>query len=614
MESEAAVNRANNSTLSLVELSRMKPRTFRFASLLLFLPVLLFAAESYPVKVERGVSVKMRDGVILRGDIFRPDVEGKFPVLLERTPYRRSTWGYGVDFAQRAASRGYVVFLQDVRGRYTSEGEWYPFLHESEDGYDTIEWIAAQPYSDGRVGMFGGSYVGATQMLAAIAHPPHLAGICPVVTASDYHDGWVYQGGAFEQWFDESWTSGLAQESLEHQVERLPNGPEEVKVLPLTAYPVFNRNPNGLIDASTSAIAPYFIDWLAHPSYDDFWRRWSIEEHYTEIRVPALHIAAWYDLFLGGSLRNYLGLKARAATEEARRGQRLLVAIGGHAGDGRKIGEVDFGPEAAKFNENEVTLHWYDFLFKGAQNEFATGKPVKIFVMGIDQWRDEDDWPLGRAKSTKYFLHSGGRANTAQGNGSLSTVTPGTEPADKFDYDPANPVPTIGGPLCCDSDHLAPGPRDQRPVEARDDVLVYSTPRLDHDLEVTGPVRLEFYAASSAVDTDFTAKLVDVLPDGTAINLTEGILRTRYRDSQARPALLNPGQAYPLSIDLWATSTVFRAGHRLRLEISSSNFPRFDRNLNTREQAANASKFVTATNTILHDKSHASALILEVVP
>jgi len=614
MEPEAAVSPANDSTLSVVELSCIKPRTFAFASLLLFLAVSLFAAENYPVKVERGVSVKMRDGVLLRGDIFRPDVEGKFPVLLERTPYRRSTWGYGVDFAQRAASRGYVVFLQDVRGRYTSEGEWYPFLHESEDGYDTIEWIAAQPYSDGRVGMFGGSYVGATQMLAAIAHPPHLAGICPVVTASDYHDGWVYQGGAFEQWFDESWTSGLAQESLEHQVARLPNGPEEVKVLPLTAYPVFSRNPIDQINASTSALAPYFLDWLAHPSYGDYWSRWSIEEHYTEIRVPALHVAAWYDLFLGGSLRNYIGLKTRAATEEARKGQRLLIAIGGHAGGGRKIGEVDFGPEAEKFNENEVTLHWYDFLFKGVQNEFATGKPVKLFVMGMNQWRDEDDWPLARAKSTKYFLHSGGRANTAQGNGSLSIVTPATEPSDKFDYDPANPVPTIGGPLCCDSDHLAPGPRDQRSVEARDDVLVYSTSPLAHDLEVTGPVRLEFFAASSAVDTDFTAKLVDVAQDGTAINLTEGILRTRYRDSQTRPALLNPGQAYPLSIDLWSTSYVFRSGHRLRLEISSSNFPRFDRNLNTRELAANDSKFVTATNTILHDKSHPSALILEVVP
>jgi putative CocE/NonD family hydrolase len=309
-----------------------------------------------------------------------------------------------------------------------------------------------------------------------------------------------------------------------------------------------------------------------------------------------------------------VGLKAHAATEEARRGQRLLVAIGGHAGDGRKIGEVDFGPEAEKFSEDEITLRWYDFLFKAARNEFTTGKAVKIFVMGIDQWRDEDEWPLSRAKSTKYFLHSRGRANTVRGNGSLSTLAPAAEPADEFVYDPAKPVPTIGGPLCCDGDHLAPGPRDQRSVEERGDVLVYSTPPLDHDLEVTGPVRLEFFAASSAVDTDFTAKLLDVAPDGTAINLTEGILRARYRDSQATPAPLIKGQPYLLPIDLWATSNVFRTGHRLRLELSSSNFPRFDRNLNTGELAANSATWVTATNTIFHDKIHPSALILPVVP
>jgi len=593
----------------------MKPRTLAFLSLSLFLAASLLAAENYPVKVERGVSVKMRDGVVLRGDIFRPDAEGKFPVLLQRTPYRRAIpWGYDVDFAQRAASRGYVVFLQDVRGRYTSDGEWYPFLHESEDGYDTIEWIAAQPYSDGRVGMFGGSYVGATQMLAAIAHPPHLAGICPVVTASDYHNGWTYQDGAFEQWFNQSWTSGLAQDTLSHQIERMPGTQEAVNVLPLTAYPIFNRNPASVIDVSASKIAPYFLDWLAHPSYDDYWRRWSIEEHYADIHVPALHTAAWYDIFLGGSLRNYVGLKAHAATDEARKGQRLLVVIGGHAGEGRKIGELDFGPEAEKFNEGDVTLRWYDFLFKSARNEFATGKAVKIFVMGINQWRDEDGWPLARAKSTKYFLHSQGRANTTRGNGSLSMVTPGAEPSDEFVYDPAKPVPTIGGPLCCDGDHLAPGPRDQRSVEERDDVLVYSTTPFNRDLEVTGPVRLEFFAASSAVDTDFTAKLLDVAPDGTAINLTEGILRARYRDSQATSAPLVRGRVYPLSIDLWATSNVFRTGHCLRLELSSSNFPRFDRNLNTGELAANSATWVTVTNTILHDKTHPSALILPVVP
>ncbi len=596
-----------NSTLS----SRHWP--YSAVLLLVVLVSSCLADETYPVKVDRNVPVKMRDGVILRGDILRPDAEGKFPVLLQRTPYRRATWGYDIDFAQRAASHGYVVFIQDVRGRFTSDGEWRPFVHESEDGYDTIEWIAAQPYSNGKVGMFGGSYVGATQMLSAISNPPHLAGICPVVTASNYHDGWTYQGGAFEQWFNESWASGLAQDTFEHKIETNPDSKEEVNVLPLSAYPIMKLSPS-LVDTSASVLAPYFLDWLAHPAFDEYWKRVSIEDHFANIHVPALHIAAWYDIFLGGSLRNYMGIKANSGSEDARKGQRLLVIIGGHAGGGRKIGVVDFGAEAEKFQENEFMLRWYDFLFKGVQNEFASGKPVKIFVMGLNQWREEEDWPLARAKATRYFLHSQGFANSAKGNGALSTSPPTSEPVDKFTYDPGKPVPTTGGPLCCDQQHLAAGPRDQRSVEEREDVLVYSTPPLEHDLEVTGPVRLEFFASSSAVDTDFTAKLVDVAPDGTAINLTEGILRAKYRDSQTTPAWLTPGQVYQLSVDLWATSNVFQAGHRIRLEVSSSNFPRFDRNLNTGEPAATSAKWVTATNSILHDAAHPSALILPVVP
>jgi len=573
----------------------------------------LLAAQLFAVKVERDVSAKMRDGVTLRADIYHPDTEGKFPILLQRTPYNKLGWGSDMDFFYKGAARGYVVVVQDVRGRYTSEGNWYPFLHEAEDGYDTVEWVASLPYSSGKVGMFGGSYVGATQMLAASSHPPHLAGICPGFTASNYHDGWVYQGGALEQWFDESWTSGLAQDTLNRAVQQATNARTAEDVLPLTGYPLFNLSPPGAANASTSALAPYFLDWLAHPAYDDYWKRLTLEDRYSDFRVPALHTAAWHDIFLGGTLRNYAGIKAHAITDEARQGQRLLVAIGGHAGEGRKIGDIDFGPEAAKYDENDTTLRWYDFLFKGVQNEFA-GKHVKVFVMGLNQWRDEDDWPLARAKVTKYFLHSNGAANSTPGDGSLSTSAAASEPADKFTYDPSKPVPTLGGPLCCDAGHLAPGPRDQRTLEERNDVLIYSTPRLDHDTEVTGPIRLELFASSSAVDTDFTAKLVDVYPDGSAFNLTEGILRAKYRDSQESATLLAPGAIYSLAVDLWATSNVFRAGHRIRLEISSSNFPRFDRNLNTGESAATSIKWATATNTILHDAAHPSALVLPVVP
>jgi len=567
------------------------------------------AADLYAVTVEHGVSATMRDGAILHADVYRPKADGTFPVLLERTPYDKSgSAGFGV----KAAARGYVVIVQDVRGRYTSEGEWYPFKNESNDGFDTVEWAATLPYSNGKIGMFGGSYVGATQMLTAIAHPPHLAGICPVVTASNYHDGWTYQGGAFEQWFNESWTSGLAQDTLNRFVRKNTNARNGIWKLPLTSYPLFELPQASSDPDLTRSLAPYFLDWLAHPNYDEYWKRVSIEEHFADIQVPMLTIAAWYDIFLGGSLRNYTGVKLHGGSDAARQGQRLLVTIGGHAGSGRKIGDVDFGP-ASEFEEDDATLDWYDYLFKKAGNRFAA-KPVRIFVMGANQWRDEEDWPLSRARETKYFLHSAGKANSVSGDGTLTNATPRSESADHYTYDPANPAPTIGGPLCCDSQHLKPGPRDQRAVEARDDVLVYSTAALAQNLEVTGLVRLELFASSSAVDTDFTAKLVDVWPDGFAQNLTEGIVRGRYRDSQEQPALMNPNQTYKLTLDLWSTSNIFRKGHRLRLEISSSNFPRFDRNLNTGEDNASARKGMSATNTVYHDAENPSALVLPIVP
>ncbi len=586
-------------------------KAFLFVTLALLavIPKHSLAAELPAVTIEHNVPVKMRDGTVLHADIYRPNAPGKFPVILTRTPYDKRG---DADFGLKGVARGYVIINQDVRGRYSSEGEWYPFLHESEDGFDTVEWAASLPYSDGRIGMYGGSYVGATQMLAAIAHPPHLAGICAEVTASNYHDGWTYQGGAFEQWFNESWTSGLAQDTLNRSVSQETNAQNGVSKLPLTEYPLFPLPPSASNAELLHAMAPYFVDWLSHPAYDDYWKRWAIEEHFSDIRVPSLTIAAWYDIFLGGSLRNYVGLRQHAADDSARQGQRLMVMIGGHAGVGQKVGDVDFGP-AAPVDEDAVTLSWYDHLFKNVANEFAGPKRVKIFVLGANEWRDEDEWPLARARETQYFLHSDGHANSSAGDGSLATSSPRAEKPDHYTYDPANPAPTIGGPLCCDSKHLEPGPRDQRPVEERQDVLVYSTPPLPDDMEVTGPVRLELFAKSSAVDTDYIAKLVDVGPDGFAQNLTEGIVRARYRTSQEKAEFMKPGEVYKFSVDMWATSNVFRKGHRLRLEVSSSNFPRFDRNLNTGEDQAHSQKMTSAINLILHDSEHPSALLLPVV-
>ena len=562
-------------------------------------------ASDGAVIVERNVPAKMRDGVILRADIYRPKAEGKFPVLLTRTPYNKTG---EISLGVKAAERGYVLIAQDTRGRYASEGEWYPFKHESQDGYDTVEWAASLPYSNGKVGMYGGSYVGATQMLAAIANPPHLAGIFPDVTASNYHDGWTYQGGAFEQWFNESWTTGLAMNTLERRVDESGDALEGTKILPLTAYPI-------LSPVSQVGLAPYFSDWLAHPDYDNYWKQWSIEAHYDQIHVPVYGSGAWYDIFLRGTLRNYMLLKTQAGSEAARRNQRLIIFVGGHAGgwENQKVGGVDFGPKLP-IDLNETMFRWYDWLLKGEDNGITNEKPVRIFVMGKNEWRDEEDWPLARATTTHYYLHSEGMANGVQGDGTLSTTQPASEKHDRYVYDPADPVPTIGGPLCCGALPTGIGPEDQRPAEDRQDVLVYTTPAFTKDTEVTGPVSLDLYVSTSAVDTDFTGKLVDVWPNGFAQNLTEGILRLRYRNSQEHGEMANPGQVYHISVDMVATSDVFLRGHKLRLEVSSSNFPRFDRNLNTGGVQSLGSTMTRATNVVYHDREHPSALVVPVVP
>jgi putative CocE/NonD family hydrolase len=331
------------------------------------------------------------------------------------------------------------------------------------------------------------------------------------------------------------------------------------------------------------------------------------------VRVPVLSVAAWYDLFQDGSLRNYVGLSRHAATEEARRGQRLMIIPGGHAGFGRKIGDVDFGKDSVVDLEG-YGYRWYDHLMKGIDNGIDREKPVRIFIMGSNVWRDEDDWPLARAKATRYYLHSGGRANTLGGDGALGAGAPGAEPPDRYVYDPADPVPTHGGSVLGDTANYPPGPLDQRSIEARGDVLVYTTPAFQKDTEVTGPVSLELYISSSAPDTDFMGKLVDVAPDGTAINLTDGVLRARYRNSMEKAELMNPGDTYRITVDLWSTANVFLAGHRMRLEVTSSCFPRFDRNPNTGASPEAAGPGVAATNSIYHDGAHPSALVVPVVP
>jgi uncharacterized protein len=549
-------------------------------------------AQPYRVTIHSGVAVAMRDGVKLTADIYQPEAEGQFPVLLERTPYNRAG---GAGSAPAMAAHGYVVVIQDTRGRFDSQGEFYPFRYESQDGYDTVEWAASLPYANGKVGMFGGSYVGATQMLAAISSPPHLVAIQPYVTASEYYDGWTYQNGALMQWFASSWSSGLAVDTLRRKASGLQDPKSWVAQLPVDTYRMLELPP-------VSALAPYFGDWVAHERDDDYWRPWKISDHYAEMNIKALHAGGWHDIFLKGTIQNYVGMRSASP---ARADQRLLLGPWAHADTSPEgtIGDVTFGKSAVLDSDGTI-LRWYDYALKGVRNEYATGAPVRLFIMGENAWRDEREFPLARTRYTKYYLR----------NAALSTDAPGAEEPAAYEYDPANPVPTIGGRLCCGNNQLPPGPADQRPNEGRPDVLIFSTPPLAQDVEATGWVKATLFASSSAVDTDFTALLADVEPSGYARFLTDGIVRARYRNSTTRPEPIEPGKIYEYSIDLWATSNLFKAGHRIRLYVSSSNFPRFNRNLNTGEPAAGSTSLVKASQRIYHDAQHPSALVLPVIP
>jgi len=557
-----------------------------------FVFALTAAAQPYHVAIHHGVAATMRDGVKLIADIYQPEADAKFPVLLERTPYSRVG---AADSASAMAAHGYVVIVQDTRGRFDSQGEFYPFRYESQDGYDTVEWAANLPYANGKVGMFGGSYVGATQMLAAMASPPHLVAIQPYVTASEYYDGWTYQSGALMQWFASSWSTGLAVDTLRRKAGGLQDPKSWVGQLPVDSYGMLELPP-------VSALAPYFRDWVAHERDDDYWQPWKISDRYGEMKIKALHSGGWHDIFLKGTIQNYLGMRKASP---ARDDQRLLLGPWAHADTSPegKIGDVTFGKNAVLDTDGAI-LRWYDYALKGERNEYATGAPVRIFIMGENTWRDEREFPLARTRYTRYYLRKG----------ALATDAPGAEPPDRYEYDPANPVPTIGGRLCCGNNQLPPGPADQRPNEGRADVLVFSTPPLPQDVEATGWVKATLYASSSAVDTDFTALLADVEPSGYARFLTDGIVRARYRNSTRRAEPIEPGKIYEYSIDLWATSNLFKAGHRIRLYVSSSNFPRFNRNLNTGEPIAGSTRMTKAIQRIYHDAQHPSALVLPVIP
>jgi putative CocE/NonD family hydrolase len=571
----------------------------------------LLSKPTYKVTFQSNVRVPMRDGVTLATDIYRPDAPGKFPAILERTPYNRATY-MSPDDAKYYASRGYVVVLQDVRGTYDSDGVFYAFKNEANDGYDTDEWIGHQDWSDGGIGTMGGSYVGYTQWAQAVAGSKYLKAMVMTVTTSDIYGNWIYIDGVSHYGFDLPW-GGIEMSAHVMQNTRGFDWP-----------PIYNHLPVATSAEAGHHVTPHYQDWFAHPTRDSYWDGISFEKQsdYAKVSVPILSMDGWYDIFLRGDIRDDAMMHKVGATQVARDGKRLMIGPWAHSTGGRTalpVGSngsdptpVDFGDDTP-FDKNIIHLRWFDHYLKGINNGVGADAPYQIFVMGENRWRNEKEWPLARTKYTNYYIQSGGRANSVNGDGVLTTDQPKGSESDKFSYNPANPTPTMGGNVCCSN--VPSGPWDQRAVERRDDVLVYTTEPVTRKTEITGPVKMELYAASSAKDTDFTAKLVDVRPDGYAQNIQSGIVRARFRDGGGKAGqLIDPGKVYAYTIDMWATSYALLPGHRLRLEVSSSDFPRFDRNLNTGEDPNTGTRMMVANQTIYHSSRYPSHVVLPLIP
>jgi putative CocE/NonD family hydrolase len=527
---------------------------------------------------ERRVGARMRDGVTLYATVYRPSDGSPVPAILSRTCYqahRGVTANAAVD-PEKAVPAGYALVVQDVRGTGRSEGEFDPFVSEAADGFDSIAWVAEQEWCDGSVFLSGRSYVGATQWLAAAQQPPALRAIAPVITGSNYFHGWVYQGGAFQLGFNLFWINlmnGLKRQESSFTIQALH--------LPISEPPLIDEGEAGR----------FYKRWLEHSTDDDYWRGLSINRRYEQVTVPALNVGGWYDVFLGGTLENFRGA-----------GSRLIVGPWVH-GNAWNTWPTESFP--AFDGKDAVDLDAEQLAFFADPD---AGPRVRIFVMGTNVWRDEENWPLARAVDTPWFLHAGG---------SLSTDAPGDEAPDAFVYDPAEPAPTLGGPTSLPGRLLSTnsGPADQRLAEARDDVLVYSSEPLDRDYEVTGPLTAVLYAATDAPDTDFVVKLTDVDRDGFSRILAEGIIRARFRNGYDAEELIEPGAVLEYRIDLMATSNTFLAGHRIRVDVTSSSFPRFDRNPNTGRPLGvdGPEDLVVAHQTIFHDTARPSHIVLPVV-
>lgn len=553
----------------------------------------------YDVQMRLDVKTPMRDGVELSADIYLPKAAGPFPTVLMRTPYSNNMPEV-IEKARRLANQGYACLVQDVRGRWDSAGDYYPFHQEGADGVDTQQWIGQQEWSDGKIGMAGASYLGAVQWLSAPHRSEHLTCIAPRVMCNDYYRGLFYPGGAFQLNVLMTWgmrTSAHTAQSISHH-----NWTEAFHTLPVREMVELNGGN-----------MPFWEDWMRHRKDDEYWQAINGQKRYEQIAAPALIMGGWYDLYTSDTFDSFVGMRERGGTPEARQSKLIVGPWPHHLSTCTRTGDIDFGAHSMVDLE-QLEMRWFDYWLKQVDNGLAAEPPIRLFIMGAGEWRDEDEWPLARTDWQEWYLHSDGHANTLRGDGLLSRRPTEEEPPDQFVYDPRYPVQTVGGSNCCSPEIVPWGPYDQRPVEMRTDVLCYTSNPLAVDMEVTGPVRLTLYAATDGPDTDWTAKLVDVFPSGYAMNLCDGILRARCRESLSHPELVEAGAVLEYTIDLGVTGNVFRKGHSLRVEISSSNFPRFDRNLNTGRDLTTETQLRVAQQTIQHSHQFPSRMILPVAP
>jgi uncharacterized protein len=560
--------------------------------------------EAPGITIERDVAVPIRDGVLLRADVYRPEGAGPFPVLVARTPYGRQ--GLAPDALIKA---GYIVVCQDARGRHGSDGKFESFYrdqtHDAEDGYDTVEWAARLPGSTGKVGTYGASYNAFLQWRLAALRPPSLVAMAAQTIPARLTDlegpGTIRPGRRLLWWFGtmspdmrrRAGREGPQTSAAARQLWSASEGEHLLHFLPWLSL------PNSVFEDEAEVMK----SWLRQPHHDP----WKLDEHCREVAVPNLDIVGWYD-HCNGDMLLHRAMVKDGMTETARKSQRLIVGPWGHNSRGkREFGSIDFGREAT-LDLIQEQIRWFDHWLKGKDNGVATEAPVRIFVMGSNQWRNEPAWPPTRATQTEMYLASAGHANTPSGDGRLASTAPTAAGQDTYSYDPRDPVPSLYGK------EMYTIPTDQRPLAPRQDILVYQTEPLAEAIEVTGNPQVELFAASSAPDTDFFVRLIDVAPDGMARDVSMGMVRARYRESLERPVLLTPGTVTKFVIRMNPTSNRFLKGHRLRLDVTGSDFPNYDRNHNTAADQNADAELVVAKQTVHHGVQHASRLILPTIP